>query len=1392
MSGTHLSRNFALAATVSLGLAASALAADEPKWEHVDATYELAEAGFVAADQGRSQSDRYLLASGDYSDFVITWRMRKRSDVTGRPRAIVVFGVGPEIKKHRRSFFLAGHCRDVGQWHSFRLVVLAGAAVLSKDGQTVSRRPSDYGQPRRPGRVGFLHYYNYDYEYAQVQLIPLDSGTAASPIHASAALLPTGAVRLQWQVRPELAGLVKFAISRETRGQRAVIGETNTCEHIDRDTAAGEAYTYHISSVTASAQRIGTPTTASITIAALPGPEPPGHVAALRRIDGSVRVSWRLSPFGRAHSLTVLTGEKPIRSPDDGRVVARDVPCGEAAYLDRSGNPGRHYAVVVAARQDKRIALRHTQVTTSAPAVGPNRSWPAKHPYLLFTTADLARVNARAARDPGAKKRLDHIVQQARSRASKTFVVHPKDDPKHRSAPGGLRAVALGYALSGDETLAQWVRDGLLGYAALYRTLPVVYGSRKLFPVSSLYEATWYVPIVLAYDLVCESPSFSQAQRQQIERDLLRPAAALFKIDDFHSDPRIRDLHFRCYNFQAWHLAAVGLTGLCLRDADMVEWTIDSPYGFKHLVSHDIRDDGLFWERSLGYHHFVLSALSPLLEAAWHCNLDLYHLSVPDTITKDEDGCYVVDGDNGPKTLKLMYDAPFHYMFPDMTFGVVADSSRGPLRADHRFRIAWARYRDPKYAWLLSRKSRPAPPLWRGLSDLTGRVQLAWDQERLYVWADVTDDVVRNTHKQPDKCWQGDLVWLGLKFTKTRAGEYDFIYALVPGDLHDVKPRLVLFNRYCETVGQVSRGQIALRAKPGGYCIEAAIPFSEMAPEPGEAHEPFRPTGSVGFEVCLYDGDRTRGASIKEKMLGWSSTTDRYDTSQGGRLLFSSPDPAAPGTGPSVCVARQVQRPLAIDGTSTDWPEAGQGEAAVVHDERRLTTDASSAIASDIYSLVYGHPGHQDYRFSIGTGTFANVGQARAGSTLFPSSGFAILRSPGCAEWVAGEPAKNKDGTCVLLNYGPHGGGHGHPDKLSIIVYGSGRHAIPDFGSAKYGSDLKRQWTSHTLSHNTIVVDQTSQWPAGSSDVSWPCDNPDRKAMGRLAAFFSDDVLKLASASCDAVYRGVTLTRTVALVDEFVLDVFHAKSAKEHVYDYVLHVDGKLSNSGGQAMDRLGDQCGYQHLTDAARVAEALPWRGAWQTPGPPLAIRLLGKTPAEVIRAYGPTKTVDKKMAILLVRRRGREATFVSVIEPRPAVSGLGRAEADTTAHNATVTGRRGEYWFAWSGDQPRFHGLFACVKTAPGIVSLSLVKARRIAAGGMRFECSAPVDATMALRGARCELRVHAGSGRVVLAAPLPAAARVLRVQGQGTVPVPFERANGRWQFTVQPGEYRLAEPR
>ena len=80
-----------------------------------------------------------------------------------------------------------------------------------------------------------------------------------------------------------------------------------------------------------------------------------------------------------------------------------------------------------------------------------------------------------------------------------------------------------------------------------------------------------------------------------------------------------------------------GLAGLALRDAELCDYAVNSRYGLKHLMAHDVRDDGLFWERSIGYHHFVIDALLPWTEAMLHCGVDLYRLEVPPDRVSAED-----------------------------------------------------------------------------------------------------------------------------------------------------------------------------------------------------------------------------------------------------------------------------------------------------------------------------------------------------------------------------------------------------------------------------------------------------------------------------------------------------------------------------------------------------------------------------------------------------------------------------------------------------------------------------------------------------------------------------------------------------------------------------------
>jgi hypothetical protein len=87
-----------------------------------------------------------------------------------------------------------------------------------------------------------------------------------------------------------------------------------------------------------------------------------------------------------------------------------------------------------------------------------------------------------------------------------------------------------------------------------------------------------------------------------------------------------------------------------------------------------------------------------------------------------------------------------------------------------------------------------------------------------------------------------------------------------------------------------------------------------------------------------------------------------------------------------------------------------------------------------------------------------------ARSANFPDTGIAILRD-------------RESDTVVTLDYGPHGGGHGHPDKLGLIVHSAGRIMAPDPGSIQYAAPLQLGWFKTTVSHNTVSVDGQPQEP---------------------------------------------------------------------------------------------------------------------------------------------------------------------------------------------------------------------------------------------------------------------------------------------------------------------------
>jgi len=801
---------------------------------------------------------------------------------------------------------------------------------------------------------------------------------------------------------------------------------------------------------------------------------------------------------------------------------------------------------------------------------------PAAHPYLTLTPDDIARAKDRAARFPWARQTMQNCLDKAQQIvAAPPGRLPQKGDAEHQEFAQRLFAAGLAAAFSGEKRFAQWTRDGLLAYADLYPGLPLVNGRHKLFSKSSLGEACWLVPTVQAYDLVADSGVFSAEQKRHVETDLLRASTACFRVTDFQHDPRINDLHYRCYNFQAWHLASVGLVGLALKDAELVDYAVNSPYGFRHLVAHDIRDDGLFWERSVGYHHFVITALLPLAEAMAHCGVYLYAMSVPTNRTTEPGAHYVTDTSDRPKSLRLMFDAPFYLAFPDLSHPPLGDSDTNLLHGRALHLIGYHRYRDPKLAWLLARDV-PLPSGERH----QGRVGFLHYFRYGYRYDDVRLDGRPVAWERLDRTYalQGDSVTAADEGKR----QYDrYLLSHADADAFTLEwttTRLVDF-------GAQDRAWVVFHADARS------------------------PSNRAGFALTPYCPQVNRPYRFRLEVHG-----ARPQLFCGGRLVSSNP-------------TRNVFAP--------EWPW-----------------------------LVYDFPadaGNEPADLELGQ-TFANTGQYRNGCSLFPSSGVAVLRQ------AAGDFTRQPASTAVSLSYGPYGGGHGHPDKLSIVVYAQGRQWIPDFPSMPYGTHWKAEWTAQTVSHNTVVVDGISQRPNAKGGPNFPVDRTSDPVLGQLDRF--DPENKLVAASCDSAYPGLKLSRTVRLCGPCVVDTLDARpldarplaAAADGVsrqFDYVLHVDGSLLDSTVPLAARsgaLGQAYGYQHVAQKKGTSTsdilALSFTGA----GKRLRIWIVpsDKMPTEVIVAEGLTDAPDRTMPMLVVRRKATRARFITVIEPVIADSPL------------------------------------------------------------------------------------------------------------------------------------------
>jgi len=217
----------------------------------------------------------------------------------------------------------------------------------------------------------------------------------------------------------------------------------------------------------------------------------------------------------------------------------------------------------------------------------------------------------------------------------------------------------------------------------------------------------------------------------------------------------------------------------------------------------------------------------------------------------------------------------------------------------------------------------------------------------------------------------------------------------------------------------------------------------------------------------------------------------------------------------------------------------------------------------------------------------------------------------------------------VLLDFGPHGGHHGHPDKLGITTWLSGRKAIGEAGSIGYGTSLYKGYYKRTLAHSTVLVDGEDHEEVG----------------GTLDVF--DSVGKRIVASCDTAADGVDLTRMVHLTPEgYMLDLYKAGSGSSHFYDYVIHSygdAGSLTTSLSLVSTTSAgvNSTPYQTMSNMKTATTSEDFDVTVSDDSGSHTIRFFASPETLVLVAEGPWYPAGSTSPMVIVRRTGDNAIF-------------------------------------------------------------------------------------------------------------------------------------------------------
>ena len=214
-----------------------------------------------------------------------------------------------------------------------------------------------------------------------------------------------------------------------------------------------------------------------------------------------------------------------------------------------------------------------------------------EHPNLILTAQGVKDIRAQLGNIPIFDNTLKAVQEEIDVEiAAGIDTPIPKDysggytHVRHKRNMVVLQKAGVLYQILDDEKYAKYVKDMLMQYEEMYKTLPLhpktrSYARGKLF-WQCLNDSNWLVYVSQAYD--CIYNYLSEEERNKLETNLFKPFADHISVDS-------PQFYQRVHNHSTWGNAAVGMIGLVMNDQELIDRAL---YGIKGVdLDKTAKDD---------------------------------------------------------------------------------------------------------------------------------------------------------------------------------------------------------------------------------------------------------------------------------------------------------------------------------------------------------------------------------------------------------------------------------------------------------------------------------------------------------------------------------------------------------------------------------------------------------------------------------------------------------------------------------------------------------------------------------------------------------------------------------------------------------------------------------